>query len=65
VRLEPYRESGYRRLMRMLVSKGDRAEAVRAYQQCRDLLERELGVSPSEETDALLREISGGSRPAP
>src|SRR5207245_10962668 len=31
VRLEPYRESGYRRLMRMLAANGDRAEAVRAY----------------------------------
>ena len=31
VRLEPYRESGYRRLMRMLDGKGDRAEAIRVY----------------------------------
>jgi DNA-binding SARP family transcriptional activator len=59
VRLEPYRESGYRRLMRVLVAAGDRAEAVRAYNQCRDLLERELGVAPSAETEALYREIAG------
>jgi len=65
VRLEPYRESGYRRLMRMLAANGDRAEAVRAYNDCRDLLERELGVSPSEETNALYRELMGSSRPAP
>jgi DNA-binding SARP family transcriptional activator len=59
VRLEPYRESGYRRLMRMLAASGDRAEAVRAYQQCRDLLEKELGVAPSSETETLYREIAG------
>jgi DNA-binding SARP family transcriptional activator len=65
VRLEPYRESGYRRLMRMLAANGDRAEAVRAYQQCRDLLDKELGVAPSSETEALYRELMGSSRPAP
>jgi len=58
VRLEPYRESGYRRLMRVLAAGGDRAEAVRAYNQCRDLLQRELGVAPSAETEALYREIA-------
>jgi DNA-binding SARP family transcriptional activator len=65
VRLEPYRESGYRRLMRVLAAGGDRAEAVRAYNECRDLLQRELGVAPSAETEALFREISGNSRPSP
>ena len=59
VRLEPYRESGYRRPMRVLTAGGDRAEAVRAYNQCRDLLQKELGVSPSTETEALFREIAG------
>lgn len=59
VRLEPYRESGYRRLMRLLAANGDRAEAVRAYQQCRDLLDRELGVTPSAETESLYRELAG------
>jgi DNA-binding SARP family transcriptional activator len=65
VRLEPYRESGYRRLMRMLAARGDRAEAVRVFNQCRDLLQKELGVAPSAETEALHREIAGSSRPSP
>jgi len=59
VRLEPYRESGYRRLMRVLAAGGDRADAVRAYNQCRDLLQRELGVAPSAETESVYREIAG------
>ncbi len=59
VRLEPYRESGYRRLMRMLDGKGDRAEAIRVYLECSRLLKLELDVSPSDETEALYREIAG------
>jgi len=45
--------------MRVLAAGGDRAEAVRAYNQCRDLLQRELAVAPSAETEALFREIAG------
>jgi DNA-binding SARP family transcriptional activator len=59
VRLEPYRESGYRRLIRILAQAGDRAEAVRVYIQCRRLLEEELGVKPAPETESLYREIAG------
>jgi DNA-binding SARP family transcriptional activator len=59
VRMEPYRESGYRRLMRMQVRNGDRGEAMRTYADCKRLLESELGVGPSEETEALRREIAG------
>jgi DNA-binding SARP family transcriptional activator len=59
VQMEPYRESGYRRLMRMQVKNGDRGEAIRAYLECKRLLEAELGVGPSEETESLYREIAG------
>jgi len=59
VGLEPYRESGYRRLMQVLVRRGDRAEAVRVYQDCRRRLSDELGVSPSDETESLLRTVIG------
>jgi SARP family transcriptional regulator, regulator of embCAB operon len=59
VRLEPYRESGYRRVMRMQVKSGDRGEAIRSYMECKRLLDAELGVAPSEETESLYREIAG------
>jgi DNA-binding SARP family transcriptional activator len=59
VRLDPYREPAYRRLMRVLAASGDRAQAVRAYLECRDLLQKDLGVSPSVETEELFREIAG------
>src|ERR1700694_3797495 len=57
VELEPFRESGYRRLMQVLVKRGDRAEAVRVYQDCKRRLAAELGVTPSEETESLLRTL--------
>ena len=61
VELEPFRESGYRRLMQVLVKRGDRAEAVRIYQQCRQRLADELGVAPSEETESLHRRLLGST----
>ena len=59
VRVEPYRESAYRRLMRMLDRQGERAEAVRVYLECERLLKQDLGIAPSDETETLYREITG------
>jgi DNA-binding SARP family transcriptional activator len=59
VRIEPFRESGYRLLMTLLGDLGERAEAMRVYEQCRSLLADELGVSPSPETAALHRKLLG------
>ena len=53
LRLEPFRESTYRTLMRAHSAAGNRAEALRVYQRCRDLLAEELGVDPSQETAGL------------
>lgn len=55
VELEPFRETGWQQLMRALAGAGNRAEALRAYTECRDLLARELGVAPSPETEAIAR----------
>ena len=46
-------ESGYRRLMRLHQSAGDRAEALRVYERCRRLLADELGTTPAAETEAV------------
>ena len=54
---EPFRESGYHRLMKAHAKLGNRAEAVRAYHRCRELLVDELGVSPSPETEAVYLSI--------
>ncbi len=53
LRHDPLHETTYRQLMRLSVLNGDRARALRLYQECCTLLERELGVQPSPETQAL------------
>lgn len=57
VELEPYRERGYRLLMRAQSAAGNDAEALRVYDRCRRLLDEELGTYPSTETEALYREL--------
>jgi len=57
--LDPFRETTYVRLMRLHMSQGNRAEAVRTYEQCRAVLARDLGVSPSPQTEAAYREVLG------
>jgi DNA-binding SARP family transcriptional activator len=61
--LEPLRESGHRLLIRSLAAAGNSAEALWAYEKCRRLIAREIGVDPSKETKAVyntvLAECSG------
>jgi len=59
VRIAPLRESGHRLLMRAYAAEGNRAEALRAYEQLRVTLRDELGVSPSEPTERLYEELLG------
>jgi DNA-binding SARP family transcriptional activator/ABC-type branched-subunit amino acid transport system substrate-binding protein len=65
--LEPFRESGYRRLMDSHVAAGNPAEALRVYELCRRFLADELGAYPSAETEAAYLEVlrSEGAAPAP
>ena len=55
--LEPFRESGYRRLMDCHAAAGNPAEALRVYERCRRFLADELGAYPSPETEAAYLEI--------
>ena len=57
VEIEPFRETAYQHLMRLHVEMGNRAEALRVFGRCRELLKEELGASPSPETEALFLEI--------
>jgi DNA-binding SARP family transcriptional activator len=63
--LAPFRESGYRLLMRALAAKGNDAEAMRVYEQLRGRLRDELGVDPSEATRALHLDLLNGRQPPP
>ncbi len=51
------RERVYRRLMRLHYLNGDRAAALRQYEQCSAALDEELGVKPSKRTVALYKQI--------
>src|SRR5205085_6869208 len=54
---DPLNEEGYRRLMRLRFSQGDRAGALRAYTNGRAVLADELQVEPEPETVALAKRI--------
>lgn len=57
VALRPFRETGYRLLMRAHLGAGNAAEALRVYGRCRELLSEELGVAPSRETRAVHTDV--------
>ena len=61
VRLAPYREGGYRLLMRALERKGERAEALLVYEQLRTVLRDELGATPSPLSQALHGRLLGNA----
>mgnify|MGYP002072264736 CR=1 FL=1 len=63
--LDPCRERSHRLLMRLHAETGDRAAALRQFRECRDILKAELGVAPSEGTQALARELAGSADAAP
>jgi DNA-binding SARP family transcriptional activator len=70
--LEPFREDIHRRLMRLYLRRGMRASALAQYHECREVLARELGVPPDEETTRLYRLVvdqqdgpAAHNRPAP
>ena len=53
--------------MQLYAGAGDRAAAVRQYQECVKVLQAELGIEPEPETTALFEAIRGGTtgQPAP
>lgn len=51
------RERAHRRLMRLYYLNGDRAAALRQYEQCVTILDEELAVKPSKRTIALYKQI--------
>jgi predicted ATPase/DNA-binding SARP family transcriptional activator len=57
IELDPLREEAHRRAMRALALSGQRSAALAAYEYCWQLLETELGASPSPETEELADQI--------
>jgi two-component SAPR family response regulator len=58
LRVEPWREEVYRRLMEYLAEAGRPHEALRAFEECRRVLRAEVEAEPSPETIRLRDSIS-------
>jgi TolB-like protein/Tfp pilus assembly protein PilF len=65
LQLDQTREETHRLLMRLYAAAGQRAQALRQYQQCRETLQRELQAQPDIETERLYREVQDEALPAP
>lgn len=52
------REDVHRQLMQLFMLGGQRAQALRQFEHCRDLLRRELAIQPMRETLALYQQIA-------
>lgn len=57
VALDPLREAYYQTLMLLHLRNHDRSSALRVYHQCMRNLQRELGVSPSKEIQAIFMQV--------
>lgn len=57
IALNPLSEVGYRALMRVLMERGDRANALSVFERCRRELYEQLGTQPDPRTIALHRDI--------
>jgi TolB-like protein/DNA-binding SARP family transcriptional activator len=61
INFEPTHEGAVRSLMKAFAQIGDRAQAIREFERCRQVLQRLLHLPPSKETLALYEAIRGGS----
>jgi predicted ATPase/DNA-binding SARP family transcriptional activator len=61
VGLDPLLEEAHRQLMQLYAQNDQRAQALAQYEQCRQILEDELGVEPDEATTALFEDIQAGA----
>ncbi|WP_433791876.1 AfsR/SARP family transcriptional regulator [Actinoplanes sp. CA-252034] len=57
IELNPFLESGYRAAMTAAIAMERQDDALRIYERCRQLLDEELGVSPSADLVRLQREV--------
>jgi DNA-binding SARP family transcriptional activator len=61
--LDALREDVHRQVMRSLAAIGQRSNALRQYETVRQMLAKELGVAPEDETEALRQTIARGMEP--
>ncbi|MBA4495218.1 BTAD domain-containing putative transcriptional regulator [Paenactinomyces guangxiensis] len=54
-------EEAYRLLMYCFYQKNNRPQAIKQYQKCRDMLQKELGVAPMPKTEELFLQMMQGN----
>ena len=64
LKMDALRESAHRQLIEALARSGHRAKALRQYRVCLNVLERELGALPSQETVKLYDQVQAGMIPS-
>lgn len=64
LQIEPWNEIGHRAYMQALAWAGKRTAALQHYEQCRRMLDEQLGVEPEEATQALAERIRSGTESA-
>lgn len=57
IAIEPIRETAHRLLIEVHIAEGNAASALKHYQRYRGILQRELGVAPSQRMDQLVRHL--------
>jgi DNA-binding SARP family transcriptional activator len=62
--LDHLNETAYQRLMRLHFLNGDRSAALQTYESYRNVLNQELGIKPSTETEDMLAFIRSSQTPA-
>ncbi len=65
LQFDPLHEETHRQLMQLYLVLGQRHAALEQFENCRRILETELGVEPDEETLALYQEIKTGTSTNP
>ncbi|RIK44568.1 MAG: hypothetical protein DCC55_02040 [Chloroflexi bacterium] len=62
--LDPLHEAAHRQLIHLYAHAGQPTAAHRQYAECVHMLQAELGLSPTQETDALVEAIKAGQTPS-
>ncbi|MFC4067788.1 AfsR/SARP family transcriptional regulator [Actinoplanes subglobosus] len=60
IELDPFLESGYRAAMTAAIAMDRQDDALRIFERCRQILDEELGVTPSADLVRLQREVLAG-----
>jgi DNA-binding SARP family transcriptional activator/predicted ATPase len=63
IAIDPYNETAYQLIMKSLARSGQRNQAVKVYKNLEQILESDLGISPSTDTVDLFKQIKTESEP--